>query len=245
MKYLADIVILLILVFFVLRGYKRGLVKTLFGLFTVMLSIVLAATFGKTAGEFIRKTEIYKDMHIKVEESIEEYTREKSDTFLLKSFGEQSDKSAIPDALSKYGVDLSRILTGDSEQAQNKEEQQAAKEDSQKSLAQRAADSVMISISNATGFIAVFLISLVTLKILRSILDAMANLPLIHSVNKLGGLLAGLVLGACFVFVLTAITEFLLPYLPENPVLYPGMHKDTVLYSFFTGVNPIFLILFG
>lgn len=103
----------------------------------------------------------------------------------------------------------------------------------------------MTALSNAAGFIIVFLLSRILLRILRNILDAIAHLPLIKSANKLGGLAAGFVLGAAVVFVLTAICELLLPYLPENPVLYPGMHGKTVLYSLFAGINPIFLILFG
>ena len=41
------------------------------------------------------------------------------------------------------------------------------------------------------------------------------------------------------------IVEILLPYIPQNPVIYAGMEKDTILYNFFVNLNPVILLLFG
>ena len=246
MKYIADVVIFLILLIFVLRGYKKGLVKTLFGLFTVFLSLAIAASFAKSAGGLIRQTTFYENMYENVEQYIEEYEHKNEDSFLLAGFDKNTEKSAIPDALSKYGVSVADLLG--KHQAKNQEDlrdDENIQNNRSKSLAQKAADSVMTAFSNAVGFVCVFVLSLVALKLVRFLLDALMHLPLLNWVNKLGGLVTGLAIGVSFVFVLTAICEFLLPYIPQNPVLYSGMHNDTLLYSFFVSINPVFLILFG
>lgn len=233
MQYIVDIVILAILVFSAFRGYKKGLVKTLFGLLSVVLSLVLACTFGKMAGGLIRNTSFVENMSIKVEESIEEYAKANTSELMTQNSALREEWSAIPQALAKYGIDFNELLHNNEDGGENN------------SLAQKAADSFVRAATNAMGFVAVFLLCLILLKLLGKLFDVVARFSLLKPINKAGGFLAGLVIGVSIVFVLVTVTEFLLPNIPENPVLYPGMHSKTFLYCFFAGLNPIFLILFG
>ena len=68
---------------------------------------------------------------------------------------------------------------------------------------------------------------------------------MLNGINRLGGFVVGLVLGIFSVYILCMIVEILLPYIPQNPVIYAGMEKDTILYNFFVNLNPVILLLFG
>lgn len=103
---------------------------------------------------------------------------------------------------------------------------------------------VLDCVAAALGTVIVFVLALILLKIACFFLDKVFRLPLLSSVNKYGGLVAGVVSGFITVFVLCMAAQALIPVIPQNPILYSGMEDNTLLYGFFTGINPVSLFVF-
>ena len=238
---ICDIVLALVLVLCARRGMKRGFVRTAFGCFTLLAAILLSYFFGSYAADFIRSSEVYD----RAEKGIYNIIADKFDG--LKKDGlediEESRKSfedsAVAKNLERLGLDTSSLF----DRYERSIEKSA--DNALSGFAADTAKSIAHCLANAVGILAVFIVSLILLKILGSVLDKIFTLPVLSAINKLAGLAVGIVLGVLACFVICTVVEILIPYIPKNPVVYAGMEKDTYLYGFFLNLNPVILLLFG
>ena len=116
------------------------------------------------------------------------------------------------------------------------------KESLKENYAKKMTEWIISCIASVLGTAAVFVLSLLLLKVLSALFEALFRLPLLKTVNKLGGGVVGLVLGLVYAFLICTAIHLLLPYIPENPVIYMGMEEDTVIYKFFVSANPLMLL---
>ena len=241
MAYICDIVIAVIILISAIVGKKRGFVKTAFGLLSFICAIAISYFFGSYAGEFIKTTSVYDDLSQKVTASISEYFDEVAEEQLekIQLRDEKMSESGMVKNLERLGLETDSFY--DRFEDAIKEGTENAKE----KFARNAAVKVMECLANALGVLATFVVSLVALKILGFLVDRLFRLPVLNGINRLGGLVVGVVLGLFSVYILCMIVEILLPYIPKNPVIYAGMEKDTILYNFFVNLNPVILLLFG
>lgn len=65
-----DILLVIILVIFALRGRKKGLMMSIFGLFSVVISYIAAAVLVKPASEAFKQTGMYEKLLEKIIEYI-------------------------------------------------------------------------------------------------------------------------------------------------------------------------------
>ncbi len=238
---ICDLLLAGILVFCSVRGFKRGFVKTAFGCFTLVAAILLSCIFDSYAADFIRTTKVYDS----TEKGIYNIIAEKFDG--MKEDGlediEKSRKgfedSAAAKNLERLGLDVSSLF----DRYEMSVEEGADK--AMSGFAKDTAKSIANCLANAVGVLAVFLVSFAALKILGFLLDKIFALPVLNSINRLAGLVVGIALGLLSCFVMCTVVEILIPYIPENPVIYAGMEKDTYLYGFFLNLNPVILLLFG
>ncbi len=238
MQYIIDIVIALILVLSIINGYKRGFIKTVFSCFAVVVALGAAYFLGPVAGDYIRSTDIYANVEEKVDVKIEQYF-ENSTENAIRNPMQDSELSGAAESLERLGINVEELYENYSMSLA--EGSQNFKEGFVKSIS----DPILSALSTALGAIAVFIIALIVLKILSLILGGIFSLPLLKGLNKFAGGLAGVVLGVLSVFALCLVVEVILPYIPNNPVLYMGMDKDTFLYGFFVRISPMFFLLFG
>lgn len=238
MKYVIDVVIAAILVFSVIRGFKRGFIKTVFSCFAVVVALGLAYFFGPMVGDFIRTTDVYANVEEKVDTQIEQYFESKAGTSVQNPLedGSLADSFAT---LDRLGINVEELY-GNYENAVAQ-----GSHNLQEGFTENVASPILKALSTALGAIAVFVASLIVLKLLSLVLGGIFSLPVLKQLNHVAGLAAGAVFGVLMVFALCLIVEVILPYLPENPVLYMGMDKDTVLYGFFVKMSPMFFLLFG
>jgi uncharacterized membrane protein required for colicin V production len=241
LAYICDIVIAVIVLVSAIVGRKRGFVKTAFGLLSFVCAIVLSYFFGSYAGDYIKTTSVYEDLSRKATLSISEYIDKTAEAELekLQIRDEEMSESEIVKTLERLGLETDSFY--DRYEDAIKEGTENAKE----KFAQNAATKVMECLANALGVLVTFVLSLVALKILGFLVDRLFRLPVLNGINRLGGFIVGLVLGIFSVYILCMIVEILLPYIPQNPVIYAGMEKDTILYNFFVNLNPVIFVLFG
>lgn len=238
MQYIADVVLASVILFNLIRGRRRGLVKTVFGLVSVVAAIILAYAFGSTAGKMLRETKAYEDLTLRTEKSLVQY--------IEKSVSEDSEKAyeSITDTpfvkqLEALGIDAKKQLEEYSDSFKEGAEETA------KEISKNLAQPLLEALSNAVGTVAVFFGAIVVFWILSKLLTTLCGLPFLRAVNKAGGTVLGFALGLIYAFVLCAVIKLIIPYVPQNPVIYPGMEKDTLLYGFFAGINPLYIFLIG
>lgn len=80
------------------------------------------------------------------------------------------------------------------------------------------ANKITMFIIKGISFVAVFIIVTVILFILKSVLNLVFDLPLLHSINKLGGLGAGAIKNIVIIYVVLALIAFTspLPFVINN-----------------------------
>lgn len=241
MAYVCDVVIALILAVSVISGCARGMVKTAFSCLTLVAAILLCWLFGPSVGDFVQKTPVYDDLSLKAQTAICEQFEALEQKGLADANESSLEFSESPmgETLEKLGFEVDSLYDG-YEQAIKK-----GNENAKQKFAVDAAGKVMECLADAIGVLVTFVVSLIVLKLLSRLFDGIFKLPVLKTINKIGGFVLGLVLGVAGAFVLCTLIQILLPYIPENPVVYAGMENDTILYSLFLKLNPLLLILFG
>ena len=155
---LADIIALLIIIFFISLGAKKGLVKTAFSLGSLVLSLILALSLYPMVSDMFAESTIGKHVHSGVvslfDGQSEDVTKENA-----------GDLLKIPEGLQSLLIDPAENAVS------------AAKD----SIAQNVADLAI----NLLSMIIVFVLTKVILWILLKVFNAIAHLPILRSFNKL------------------------------------------------------------
>ena len=238
MQYIVDIVIALIILVNVIKGYRHGLVKTMLRIGALVAAVILAYTFGSTVGKAIRDTKTYENLCDGTKESIQEFLEKQAEENADKAL-EGIEGTDFVKRLESFGIDVEK------EFADYKDADFTGSENMVDEIWKRLIVPVFEAVSNILGTVAVFVVSFLLLLLLSKILSGIVKLPFIHTVDKLCGLVTGTVLGVFLSFVLCMIIKVLLPYIPDNPVIFEGMEEKTILYGFLSDVNPLYILLVG
>ncbi|MBE6973000.1 MAG: hypothetical protein E7440_03855 [Ruminococcaceae bacterium] len=220
-----DAVILVLLLFFFLRGRKKGLVLTLCGLATIFIAL-----FGaRMASDFFAPTIadlLAPRFSPVIEEQLDNGLEEKLNEMLAS--GEEGGNLLV-DLLTKFGLydDVSSAI-------QNAVSGQTA----------QTITDVAISLSHAVAevvagvlvFVVAFLAIIVLWFFLSHALDLAARLPVINGLNRTLGGLFGLLEGMLLLFLIAWVMRLLGGVIPEEAV------NQTTLLNFFFTTNPISLI---
>jgi len=233
-----DAAVVAILIFSVVRGYRKGLVKTAFKLGIVIVSLILAYSIGPAVSSYLQSTSQYAKISQTIQDNVTEklgfelQPSEQEAPSAEQSAGSESD--AFENALSSLGIDLGEIKKSYDERVS------AGVQSASDAISELVVQPVAKTLCNALGFIAVFVVSLLVLHIVMYILDAVCKLPLLKSVNKMGGAVCGVVTGIVKVFVFCTIVEMLLPYIQNTGIgIYCGMESKTLVYNIFMNCNPL------
>lgn len=220
-----DAVILVLLLFFFLRGRKKGLILTLCG-----LAAIFVALFGaRTASEyFAPKVADLLQPHFSsvIEVQLDSGLEEKLDEMLVS--GEKGDNFLV-EFLTKLGfyddiTDAIRsAVTGQAAQTVS-------------DLAVSLARTVAELVARVIIFVVAFLLISALWFLVSHALDLAARLPVIHGLNRTLGGLFGLLEGMLLLFLIAWVMRLLGGVIPEETV------KQTTLLNFFCTTNPISLI---
>jgi len=184
---LAGVIIFLALL--TIAGYKRGLVKTVFGIVSVVLVIVLVTLLTPTAKMLIRETPVYT------------YVKEKVSTFV-------EENVSIEDTIVGIGAKEQKKLIEKLPISESMQQQLIADntEDGYKKLEvdnfmDYLVEAVTENIINAIAFIILFMVILIAVKIAIGLLGIVAKLPVLNALNKSGGAVLGLAEGVIIIWI--------------------------------------------
>lgn len=189
-----EIIVATIIFVFAMKGMKQGLVLTICSFVTLFLAIIITQAVTPQVSSMIRENDkIVSFMSEQVESVLFNNKDDKSDSKLNNK--KRIEKLSIPKVLKK---DLT-----ENDNKSKYEELGAA------NFQEYASTYVAYSIINSITYVVVFIIILSLLKIITHALNLLTKLPVIHTLNKLGGLGVGVLEGFIIVWIgFVALTMF-------------------------------------
>ncbi len=228
-----DVITLALIVFSLVKGYKKGLVKTAFKIGIIIAAVIIANTFSPVLSDYVKTTEQYKEFTTSVKTSILSSieSNEGTDTG---TFETTNENNAAFDYLSKIGLDIESIQDG------YRQSVNEGVHNAKETLDKTVLTPVCEFLSNALCFVILFFASVLILYLLMYLVDLVFKLPLLKSANKFGGLVLGGIFGVLKVFVFCTVFQIILPYIQTQSIgLVCGMENATYIYRFFLDINPL------
>lgn len=220
---LMDLILLALLMYFVWRGGKRGLVLGLAGLLSLLIAFAGA---GYIASHYSGAVSEKLKPHFT--QLVEQKLKESGETSASSGETDEQRSDHVSQALSKMGLynGVAKTIT---------EGVTASVKTVGKALTDAVAESLSGTAAYILLFFVAFVIILLILKLLAHALNLCAKLPGLHFLNAVGGGLLGLVEGMLILFLAAWILRFMGKVIPEDVV------NGTVLLKFFLQTNPVTL----
>ncbi len=179
---IVDIIAILILVGMIVWGAKRGFVKSVFSLGSLILSLILALTLYPMVTDFLADSVVGDYVRLNVYEMFDDKAEDEIPA------EEASDALKLP-------ASLQEAILGTTEKAAT-----VVKDTLATSMANLALKILSILI--------VFILVKLILWILSVLLNAVAKLPLLKTANKLLGGVIGTIYGVLLIYVILAVLTF-------------------------------------
>lgn len=180
-------VVVILLAGFTLHGYIKGLVRVVFSLVSIFLTIVLAAWMTPYVSEILAKTPIYQN----IQENCVESIREKTSAEVEQQTGGQPLQIAGIEIPKEWQELLAQTTEGVADSLLE-----------ESGIYEEAGNYVAGVIINAMSCVLTFIIVFLVLRILINILDIVAKLPVLNCMNHLGGTVAGALEGIIVIWIL-------------------------------------------
>lgn len=206
MNFIADIIIILILVTCVFFGLKRGLTGVIVKLLSIVISLILSLILFKPVSTIIiNNTNIYNDLVTNIESSL----NSKED----KNVEESAEPNIIVNSINK--------------------QMDTVKENTNEVIAKSIAEVII----NLIVIIVLFIIINIIMFFLKFIFGAIASLPIIKQLDKLGGFIYGVIEGFLIIYIILAILSFI--NIQEVQLAIKTSYLASMLYN-----NNLLLMLF-
>lgn len=191
-----DIIFILIVVFFVFLGWKRGLMLSAFSLASTFVALIIAIIFTPAASSWLQNTDTVKDMKTSfssyIETKLDESVGEMTKTEIDKTIRELPLPEFVTDKLSAGAAEFTDDLS----------------EESFADFSQKIGNDAAKIACGLVGFVIVFIIIKIALFIAKYVLKITSQIPVIHQIDKIGGIAIGFAEGVFCVMVLLLLVSF-------------------------------------
>lgn len=259
MNYLIfDLAIVVVLLLFALWGRHRGLILSVFSLVAVVVAIAgglfLSKALAPTVTEWVMPlvedkvvstvetvipeevTEVFNNLAPgeTIKDAIAELLPE---DFVLDENAALPSMEQIREYLNNADLELPEEVHNLLDQFNDKDVEAIAESKSVEEVVSTAASTVVEVIVRVVLFLLIFVLILILWTVLARALDLVSRLPVLNSMNKLGGFLFGLVRGALLLFLIAWVLHRL-PTVTEQ--LIPAeVYEKTHVLKFFLTVKPL------
>ncbi len=216
-----DIILTVIIILPVILGIKRGFVKTVMGLVSVLIAICASYILTPYLSPLCRDKIVEPYMRTPVESQIESMLDASGETFDTESL---ENLSEIPDVVKNicdtFGIDIQDI----------KSNEEIDKQSPDQSISDHITELILSRTAYIIAFISVFIAAAIVLRIITIILCAICKMPILNSINRIAGAVFGFCFGGISAFVIAKLLILLLPTLVSvNPELFEGAAEQSVL----------------
>lgn len=234
-----DIVLLAILLLAALRGYRRGFVLTVCGFLAVFVALIGATVLSRTLAPPVSQM-----VQPVIEQSLShlvQHTADSATTVVSNEveavFAEDLLEQA-KEPLSTVSLTLEQILNALRESDFYRSFVSAIEQavdagimDITSNLFHSVTQYITLQITQAVLFILSFAVVLIAWTTLSHVLDLACHLPVLNTLNELGGMLVGLAQGV--------LLSFILCWLCKDRFVSPEIIQNTYLFQWFASLNPL------
>lgn len=171
MDYVILIGVIAVLALATFVGYKKGMVKLILSMIALLAACIVAAALTVPVSAALKATPIYDAIEGSVEDLVED-SQVKDNSI---------EKLNLPEQIKEKLMDGSSNIT--------------------KKFNDYLVDTISNLILRALTFLILIIIAYIIIRIVINMLDVLANLPLIGTVNKIGGAIVGFVQGLLIIWV--------------------------------------------
>ncbi len=205
MGFFVDIAVLAILLFFTITGYRKGFIKSVMGLVSLALAVIVAINFYSYAASFINEHIVGPHFSKTTAEEFSSLMNGGTETISPeKIFEDQPD--SLKKILDKFGVELETVT----DYYENNIKPSIGGFETDKiadKLSEFVVDSTTDTVSNIIGFVLTFLIALIVFNLLLKLLDLLFKLPVLKFTNKLFGAVLGIIKGLIVVLIVVNVVS--------------------------------------
>lgn len=230
MSLLIDVIVIAAFAGCLIRGIKKGFIKSIIGIVVVIAAIFGSVQFSPALAKELNKKYIHNSVVSAAKDAI---PRVEADTLVNEM------PSAFKKVLDRFGTkpeDVKALFA--TENASKTEEEK------REIIAEKMGAPLAKAISKALAFLIVFAVLYIVLLIASLIICAVVKLPLLKTADKLLGAILG---GASGLMLAWGISIAICALLPHLSVLYEGVVPETVidnsiLVKFLGNFDPFSLI---
>lgn len=236
MSLVIDLLLLAIIIVSAAVGVRRGFVRTIMGFVTFLASLLGAWYFTRPVSDWLSETFLAERITDPVAQIIRQLfvpSLDQSEA-VPKLFSDMPD--TLSSLLSRFGAAPAEAQTAASGSA-----------DAAQAIAAFLAQPAVRAISDALAFLLLFFGITLALSIITAVLNMIFKLPVLSALNRAGGLLLGLIIGALYAWVIAYALGISAPYLAQVlPDLFTETTlSDTIIAGWFLRTNPLTLLDFN
>lgn len=225
MKFILDIILIVIFLICIFAGYKKGFVKSLMDLASNIIALIAARILSVSFAPQVYSNYFEKGIAEKLGERVSELGSSASAQV-------QSALDSVPKLsgfLSVAGIDESQVTQNVSDSINN------GGADIVEALMTNLVSPLATFVIRILIFVAAFAVCVLVLKLLTKILDSVLKLPLLKEANKAFGFLFGAVKGLIAVAVICAAAQLLAGFIGSETL--SGIVSDSVIVSVFSQIT--------
>lgn len=238
MGWIFDIFLIIIFSLVVTIDTKRGFVRAVWGFARAAASVMLSLIFGSPVGMLFNKLFMLDAVTDTVYATLEPMVSFTNGSYDVSSVFENNE--AFSNLLSRFGV------TAESLQAHFGNASNAT-QDTVREMAEHIATPVADTLSTVLGFVAVFVVAMIALYIVGKVVDLLAKLPVIKTLNAFLGAVFGAASGLIYVWVICLAFSLVIEYRVAGQTIDSliGIIKDSYLFNVFCNISPFDFIHIG
>ncbi len=236
---LLDVTAVVIIIWCTVAAAKNGFFKTMIGFVGTFIALGAALTFGDLAAQWLYQNYIHAFFVENVTEYMSSFvmTGAGSDDFLMQI---ETLFDSMPQVLAEF---LTRFSVSPEEV--RGAIMSATSGDVLTEVSVAIATPLASAVSSGLGFIAVFIGTVIVVKIGTFVVEAVMKLPVLKTLNGAAGILLGLVQGVVVVCILAGVVTYLAPYIGSyfGQELNAQVVESTLIFKYFYEITPFKKIL--
>lgn len=178
-----------ILLIAIIVGGIRGFIKTFFAAFSVAIALFVAVQAGPYLGKVLQHTPMYTIISGQIEEKLDAYSEAQAEKVSQQI--EEINRYPLPQYLKNALIENNNNQIYEALGVSR--------------FNQYVASYMACLVLNSVSFLIVFLLAFIILKVIEAGLDLISKLPVLHSINLLGGLVCGVVHGMIILWILCIV----------------------------------------
>jgi len=231
MNFVFDGIILAVCVISVIVGAKRGFIKSVMGIGTLIAALFVAFAFTPMLSDLIENSSLMQGVSVNISDTIKSLSKNVDNSYDLdRLFADMPD--SFRQILERYGADAETLKAAVQPAADSAEG--AVTE-----LADRIAAPVVSAISGVLAFLGLFVATVIVLKLVTWILDLIFQLPVLKTANTVLGLILGIFCALIWAWVLSALSVIFIQAMSSISPEYfsESLIENTIILRFFADDN--------